>query len=99
MSHDEMTIEELEAHVAAAKEALETRRQERLTHAVETIKALAKEAGLEVTIDGVPVKPSTGLKGSKVPAKYRCPETGKTWSGRGMKPNWMNGGDPEQFRI
>ena len=31
-------------------------------------------------------KPS---KKSKVPAKFRDPETGKTWSGRGMAPVWM----------
>jgi len=28
-------------------------------------------------------------KASKVSAKYRDPESGKTWSGRGMAPVWM----------
>lgn len=26
---------------------------------------------------------------SKVAAKYRDPESGKTWSGRGLMPNWL----------
>ena len=27
--------------------------------------------------------------GRKVAAKYRNPATGETWSGRGLKPKWM----------
>ncbi len=27
--------------------------------------------------------------GSKVKPKYRDPETGATWSGRGLKPKWL----------
>jgi len=29
-----------------------------------------------------------GLKGSRVPAKYRGPN-GETWSGRGLPPRWL----------
>lgn len=25
----------------------------------------------------------------RMPAKYRCPQTGSTWSGRGLKPTWL----------
>lgn len=28
-------------------------------------------------------------KGKKVPAKYKHPATGQTWSGRGITPKWM----------
>jgi DNA-binding protein H-NS len=39
-------------------------------------------------------KPGSGtkshaLKGTKRPAKYRDPETGKTWAGVGMLPRWI----------
>jgi DNA-binding protein H-NS len=27
---------------------------------------------------------------SKVAAKYRDPASGKTWSGRGLKPRWLS---------
>lgn len=28
-------------------------------------------------------------KGAKVAAKYRNPETGHTWTGRGRQPKWV----------
>ncbi|WP_321852677.1 H-NS histone family protein [Burkholderia diffusa] len=30
-------------------------------------------------------------KSAKPPPKYRNPETGETWSGRGGAPAWING--------
>lgn len=39
------------------------------------------------------------LKGRKLEPKYRDPETGKTWAGRGKYPRWMAGKDKEAFRI
>jgi DNA-binding protein H-NS len=34
-------------------------------------------------------KRTHALKGTKRPAKYRDPETGKTWAGVGMTPLWL----------
>ena len=31
--------------------------------------------------------------------KYRDPESGSTWSGRGKPPGWIRGKDREQFLI
>lgn len=39
------------------------------------------------------------LKGRKIEPKYRDPETGKTWAGRGRTPKFMQGKDKEAFRI
>jgi len=33
------------------------------------------------------------------PAKYRDPESGATWSGRGREPSWLVGKDREAFAI
>jgi DNA-binding protein H-NS len=33
-------------------------------------------------------KASSGLKGRKVPPKYRS-RSGETWAGRGQRPKWM----------
>ncbi|WP_081259545.1 H-NS histone family protein [Burkholderia territorii] len=33
------------------------------------------------------------------PAKYRNPETGETWGGRGRPPRWMKGKDRAYFLI
>ncbi|MFM0091627.1 H-NS histone family protein [Paraburkholderia sediminicola] len=38
-------------------------------------------------------------KGEPAAAKYRNPETGDTWSGRGRAPLWLKGKDLELFRI
>ena len=50
-----------------------------------------------------------GLKGAKaakagraragVAAKYRDPESGATWSGRGKPPRWIAGKNRDQFAI
>ncbi|WP_080409789.1 H-NS histone family protein [Burkholderia ubonensis] len=35
----------------------------------------------------------------KLPPRYRDPQTGATWSGRGRQPNWMKGRAREEFLI
>ncbi|RKT10560.1 DNA-binding protein H-NS [Paraburkholderia sp. RAU2J] len=37
--------------------------------------------------------------GRAVAAKFRNPETGETWSGRGRAPRWLKDQDVERFRI
>ena len=37
--------------------------------------------------------------GDKVAAKFRDPETGKTWSGRGREPTWIKGKNREEFKV
>jgi DNA-binding protein H-NS len=34
-----------------------------------------------------------------LPARYRNPETGETWSGRGRTPGWLVGRNKERFLI
>lgn len=41
----------------------------------------------------------TKTKGSVGAPKFRDPETGATWTGRGKPPNWIVGKDREQFLI
>ncbi len=35
----------------------------------------------------------------KVAPKYRDPVSGKTWTGRGRAPRWLDGRNPEDFLI
>lgn len=35
----------------------------------------------------------------KVPPKYKDPVSGKTWTGRGKAPRWIEGKDRSQFLI
>lgn len=37
--------------------------------------------------------------GVRVAPKYRDPATGKTWTGRGVQPKWLEGKDRSQYLI
>ncbi len=77
----------------AQKEALEKRiadaRRAERAEAIQQIKTLMDQYGLSVA--DLSVKGNTGRarKGSKVPAKYRNPASGDSWSGRGLQPKWL----------
>ena len=66
------------------------------------VRELMDEHGLIVAdlSEGRASGKSTGKrKGQKVAAKYRDPETGKTWTGRGVAPKWIAGKNREAFLI
>src|SRR4029434_3575183 len=46
------------------------------------------EKQLDALIGQPKRKASSGLKGRKVPPKYRS-SSGETWAGRGARPKWM----------
>jgi len=77
----------------AQKEALEKRiadaRRTERADAIQKIKTLMDEYGL--TTADLNARSGSGRtrKGSKVPAKYRDPASGSTWSGRGLQPKWL----------
>lgn len=83
---------------ALEKEILNARREE-ISAAVAQVRALVEQ--FELTQKDVF---STGRTrgvtlGSKVAAKYRDPATGKTWTGRGKAPKWIDGQERSQFAI
>ena len=44
--------------------------------------------------------PAPGTRtGAKVAPKYRNPETGATWTGRGKAPKWIDGKERSKFAI
>lgn len=83
------------SELMAQKEAIEKRiadaRKSERAAAIQKIKILMAEHGLTVAdLSGKPaVAGRATRKGSKVPAKYRDPATGNSWSGRGLQPNWL----------
>ncbi|QOU76452.1 H-NS histone family protein (plasmid) [Janthinobacterium sp. HH102] len=45
-------------------------------------------------------KKNKGVKApSVVPVKYKDPETGSTWTGRGRQPKWLEGKNREDFAV
>jgi len=75
---------------------IEEARRGEASAALETVRNIVAEFGF--TAEDVFGK---RRKGSGVPAapKYRNPETGDTWSGRGRAPLWLKGKDLESFLI
>jgi len=53
------------------------------------IREMIREHG--ITADQLGFAPAGKGSRTKVPAKYRDPMTGKTWSGRGRTPLWLDG--------
>jgi len=72
------------------QQIVDLQREER-SSAIAQVKSLMAQHGLSLVDLGSRTAPpvAKGRSGSKVPAKYRDPATGQTWSGRGLHPNWL----------
>ena len=73
-------------------------RKGELANAVSQARQLVQEFGLTAQDIFGGIRQSK-VKGTTVPAKYRDPSTGATWSGRGKPPLWIAGKDRAQFAI
>lgn len=74
---------ELEKRIAEAQRAARA-------DAIAKVKALMAEYGLTAAdLSGKSAPAPKGDGAKKVAAKYRDPATGQTWSGRGLKPKWL----------
>ena len=84
--------EVLESKIAEA-------RQREISQAVSQVRGLVAEFGLTAQ-DVFPAgKARAAGTGAKVAAKFRDPATGKTWTGRGKAPKWIDGKDRAKFLI
>lgn len=100
----EKTVEELQEMIDDARGELSRRTEQRRKDVIAQIHALAASINVTVKIDAGNVTPMNSRLGRKVPIKYQHPETGESWSGRGMKPKWLTreieaGADQESFRV
>ena len=95
----DMPYEQLEQVGEAVTLKLRQAREKAKAADINTVKTLVAKHGLKWG----DIKPaSTGVKstaGSTVPAKYKNPETGATWTGRGRAPVWIKDQDRDQFLI
>jgi DNA-binding protein H-NS len=85
------TLSELLAQKAALEKQIIDAQREEKTAAITQIRALMTQYGLTAAdITGrAPAPAPKRANGGKVPVKYRDPESGNTWSGRGLQPNWL----------
>lgn len=79
---------ELETLISSAQNELRVRQQAKRKEVVERIKELAASIGTKVELGGTGRR--SGLKGQKVPIKFQNPkDSSQRWSGRGLKPRWL----------
>lgn len=83
----------LQQRAELERQIAETQRQEH-AEAIATIRQLMAEHGLSVeditaTRSGAKAVRAANGQRAKVPAKYRDPATGESWSGRGLQPRWL----------
>jgi DNA-binding protein H-NS len=81
---------ELEKKRIELDKALKEERRTSQSAVIAQVLGLMKEHGLSVADlrAGVLGGPGKG-RGGTVPPKYRNSATGETWSGRGLKPKWV----------
>ena len=103
---DRLTIAELMAVIEEA-EALRREKQEEAKAAL-LAKWQAEAAENNLSLEAIlesqkPEQAQSGKErrraGGTVAAKFRNPETGATWSGRGREPTWIKGKNREEFKI
>lgn len=95
------SYKELLQQRASLDQQIESARQREINQAVTQVRALVAEFSLtaeDVFPSGRGRARSTSA-GSKVAPKYRDPATGKTWTGRGKAPKWIDGKDRTKFLI
>jgi DNA-binding protein H-NS len=97
---DGLTVAELDNVIAAAQQQREARRESGKRELVEEFRAKAEAMGLSLNEllgssvqTGRPAgktrQPRKGASTASPPVKYRNPDTGETWSGRGRMPKWI----------
>ena len=84
------TLKELVAQRAAIDKQIEDAARNERADAIAKVRALMAEYGLSVAdLSSRSAAKSGRPAGAKVAAKYRDKASGNTWSGRGLRPNWL----------
>ena len=84
-----MSLTEIQAQIDALKAQAETIRKAQLAGAIAEIKQIMADNGLTPADIGLAAyKPSKKAKQSS-PIRYRDPNTGAGWTGKGRPPAWV----------
>ena len=97
---DGMTIEALQLHKEEVERKLLAKRETENRAVIDQIVELVNTHNIPVA-ELVDALGGLKLKRKLGPAvqKYRDPETGLTWSGRGKEPLWLRGKERAKFQI
>ena len=92
LSYMEMRAQRDALDAAMAKARVEAR-----VKAIEEVKSHVRE--FQLRPEDIFGRATRSSRGGKVAPKYRNPETGDTWTGRGKAPKWIEGKDRSVFVI
>ncbi|QBK05117.1 H-NS histone family protein [Hylemonella gracilis] len=84
-----LSLEQLEAQKASYEKRIAELRQQERDGALQTVRELV--AKHKFTAKEIAQPTVSAPSADAVEAKYRNPETGETWSGRGRAPAWVEG--------
>lgn len=99
---DEMpTYQEYQEQIAKLQSLAEQARQDEINEARKRIRELMAANGLTVADLQERKRVATVKKkgAGASAAKYKNPETGETWTGRGRSPRWLDGKNKADFLI
>jgi DNA-binding protein H-NS len=95
-----LSLEQLEAQKASYEKRIAELRQQERDAALQTVRDLvAKHKFTAKEISQPPAGSSPANPTDAVEAKYKNPETGETWSGRGRAPAWLEGANKNEFLV
>ncbi len=88
-----LSVEDLDKVITAAEQERQAKREAGRKALLEEVRAKAEALGLSLNalLEGAADRDRPSPKGTRAPVrpKYRHPETGETWSGRGSTPSWL----------
>ncbi len=93
------TLKELLQQQQALAAQIEEARKREIADAVAQVRSLIDQYQLTERDVFPSGRRASSRTASKVPPKYRDPITGKTWTGRGKAPKWIDGQDRTKFLI
>ena len=86
------SFKDLQEQIARLQDEAAIAHKTEVKDAIAAIRAQMDLYGITAAdLGGVGKTPKTPSTASPVPAKYRDPDSGKTWSGRGRAPLWIKG--------
>ena len=90
---------DLLAQREALNKQIEEARKTEIASAIAKARELVAEYGLTVNDVFAKAASKAGKKIGTVARKYRDPQTGATWTGRGREPLWIAGKNRSSFTI
>jgi len=83
-------LKDLLAQKAAIEMKIQEAARRERSDAIAKVKSLMADHGLSIAdLSARSAAKAARPAGSKVAAKYRDAATGSSWSGRGLRPNWL----------